>query len=113
MIKLISNDEKFIYENDGSKFHYKRINSQQASQLRRKNTNSRGILDSDTFGKELLENYIIGWDGVLGEDRKPIDFKPEYIDLLPAPILIDLIGRINGEDTNDEELTGENLKKKL
>ncbi len=109
-IRLISKQEKFSYEYEGSTFYYRRVDAQTLNTLRRKYTDRKGRLDDIGFGKELLENYIVGWDNVIGEDNKPVKFEPKLIHLLPNPVLVDLISLINGEQV-DEQLTGEELEK--
>ena len=111
-VKLVSKTEKFVYDYDGAKFYYRRISANDVNQLRKKHTSTRGVLDDVTFGENLLGDYVIGWENVLGDDSKPVAFDKELIYSLPSPLLIELISRINGEIGSDEEISGEKLEKK-
>lgn len=107
-IRLISKNENFKFHVPGTDtvIFYRRISNAEARVLTQKYT-QRGEMDNDEFGKELLSNYVTGWDNVIGSDDKKIAFKPELIFDLPNPILVELINKINGDNYKDELVVAE------
>lgn len=112
-IRIISSDERLSINIDGSIFYYRRIKSHEAYQMRQRHT-QRGAFNDNTFGNELLERYVLGWDNVLDGKNKKIDFKTEYLADLESPVKVQLIRAINGDvhPEDDFDTIGDQVEKK-
>jgi len=105
-VTLIKENEKLSIEIDGSTFYYRRIRDVDFANIRRKHT-KRGEVDNMAVGLEVLENYVVGWDGVTDPDGNEVPFSRELIADLPSVIQVQLLNRINADTT------GVNVTKKL
>lgn len=103
MIRLVDDTESLAYKVAGTKtkIFYRRISAERARVLTNLHT-KRGELDTDGFSRQLLQEHVMGWENVLDKGNKPIPYNFELIYKLPNPILVDLIGKINGDSYDDE-----------
>jgi len=102
MIRLISKDEKLKIEVEGSIFYYRRITTVDAIEIKRKHT-LKNELDSVAITQEILEENILGWDSVVGEDGNEIDFDKNLLMMLPDKVLTKLASAITGDILDVED----------
>jgi len=96
-VKLIQDDEKLVLVKGESKFFYKRIKSQVASNLRRQNAR-RGEVDFTAYGFAVLDSHLLGWEKIQTAEGEDVPFSQDAMRLLPDEILADLVVAIGSAD---------------
>jgi len=106
MIK-IEGDKVCRLETDGSIFLYKEQNGEDEANVQNE------VVDISAKGKmnwkpghlilRTLEQGIVGWEKVVGEDDKPIEFKKELIKFIPKEIRDQLYELISPTRLTKEE----------
>jgi hypothetical protein len=102
-IQIIQDDEKFTYENAGSKIFYRRISTARRAAIVRKNT-KRGKSDWSAVTAELITAGIIGWENVQVKGAA-VPYSDELALKLPEEVLTELVNLLGGtgEDQTDED----------
>jgi hypothetical protein len=101
-IQIVQEEERLIYENEGSRIFYRRIPTVKRSFIIKKNT-KRGNTDWAAVTKDFLEYAILGWGGV-EKGGKPIPFSPELVQYLPdedSTAILDLCGASSALEKED------------
>jgi len=88
-IQIVRDEERLVYEAEGSKIFYRRISTLRRGGIVRKHT-KRGKTDWNAVTKELLEYVVLGWENV-ERAGKPVPYSPELVMLLPEEVLSDLL----------------------
>jgi len=109
-IKLTKKDERYSYSYAGSTIFYRRIGKMRFNFFQKKHTR-RGIVDWNAVTDDVLREYVLGWDNILGEDDQPVAFDPDLIQDLPIIVQNDLLDQISGEEGQSGEETAEKNSK--
>jgi hypothetical protein len=88
-VRLIREVERLEYRFREAKIWYKRVPQSLIENWTRMYTR-KGVLNNSLLGRAAMQYAILGWEGFVGEDDKPFEFKPErvdrFIDVLPGII---------------------------
>jgi len=98
-IRLIQDDERLVYEVEGSRIFYRRLSSLRRARIIRKHT-KRGKTDWSAVTQEMLEEIITGWEGVEGPDG-PVEFSRDLVTRLPDDVVTDIL-ELSGASSPDE-----------
>ena len=111
-LQIITNEEKFelvptdFVEDGGVKFFYRRCTTTSYHAIVRSHQQKGGLVDLNAAGIELIEKYLIGWEGLVDETGKEIKFDPKIAGNFPDKIqgeLIEAIRGIGGESVTLEK----------
>ena len=108
-IELSNENERLLYEHEGSRIYYKRISKLRSNYIQKKHT-KRGVVDWNVVSDEILKECVLGWENI--QDRgKSVPFNPELISRLPLVVQNDLIDLIMGEGAYQGEESPEKNSK--
>lgn len=102
-IQIIQDDEKFTYENAGSKIFYRRISTARRSSIVRKHT-KRGKTDWNAVTSDLVIEAIIGWENIQARG-KDIPYSADVALKLPEEVLSEIVSLTGG--TGEDDVDGD------
>jgi len=88
-IRIIQSEEKNVFEYQGAKFYYRRIDMETAKTLAKTYT-KRGILDSNEFGLAVAEWCMLGWEGMEDHKGEALPYDSILIRSLPDDVIEEL-----------------------
>lgn len=100
-IRLVKNDEKLIYESEGSKILYRRISLLRRNHIVKQHTR-RGLTDWGAATVSFLKEVVIGWENVC-DGGKPVAFGPELVAGLPGDVVTDILELSGCADGGESE----------
>lgn len=104
-IHLIGEKEKRTVEIGGSKFHYRRIRAAERQRIIRRNTTKKTFqVDYTQVGIDVVKLCLLGWENVMGDDGKPIEYSADLVEILPETVLMSLQGAMSSFGDDDEEM---------
>lgn len=101
-IKIVEENERRVYEAEGSKIYYRRLSTLQRARIVRRHT-KRGKTDWAAVTKDMLAEIIIGWENVEGPDG-PVEFSKELIPRLHDDAVTDILELSGASGPEDESL---------
>ncbi len=105
-IQIVQQEERLVYESEGSKIFYRRIPISQQNLIVKRHT-KRGKTNWPAVSREFLEFITLGWEGV-EMDKKSVSFDQGLLPQLPPDVVNDLLDRSGA--ANKEEDTGKNFE---
>ena len=111
-LRLISDDERLVYEGDGFEIFYRRIPSGTRGRIINKHTKRGGETNWAKATEEMLEHCITGWAGVYTTDADGIrtdePFSSDKIRMIPDDVQIKLVDLV-GANADAEDVEAGNL----
>lgn len=99
-IQIVQQEERLVYESEGSKIFYRRIPIAKQNQIVKKHT-KRGKTNWSDVSKEFLEYIVIGWEDVeMGGQN--IAFDQSFLPFLPPDVVNDLLDRSGAADKEED-----------
>jgi hypothetical protein len=103
-IQIVQEEERLIYENEGSRIFYRRIPTVKRSFIQKKHT-KRGQPDWSAVTKEFLEYVVLDWDGV-EKGGKAIPYDKELVQYLPDDVTTEILDLSGASTALAREETG-------
>ena len=111
-LKLVQEEERFVYKGDGYEIFYRRVPSTIRDSYIKKHTPRRGgDPDWTIIGKLMLEYALVDWSGIFEEtdgQRTDIPFDREKVRFIPEDVRTDIIEKL-GADAASLERAVKNL----
>ena len=106
-IKLIKDEERLVYEAEGTKIFYRRISDvKKAANVRR--YTKKGKTDWGAVTSDLLRQIVLGWENMKDGDMD-VPFDPELVTRLPGDVVEDLLNLSGaGNPSGEEESAAKN-----
>lgn len=102
-VRLITENERNVFEYDGTKFYYRRVGATQTLVINKKHT-KRGITDFAAVGYEIVEYCLLDWENMEGADGELVPFSKELIKQLPDDVIQELSTQIRESSPVDKQL---------
>jgi len=105
-IQIVQQEERLVYETDGSKIFYRRIPISQQNAIVKRHT-KKGKTNWSEVSKEFIEYIVLGWEDVeMGGQN--INFDQSFLPFLPPDVVTDLLDRSGAASKEGDEDTGKN-----
>lgn len=101
-ITLVRDEEKRVYEADGSRIYYRRISTGERHRIVKRHT-KRGKTDVVAVTEALLRHAITGWEGV-SDGVNEVPFSPDLVLSLPEDVASDILERASQNSGGGEDL---------
>ena len=106
-IRLIKDEERLVYEAEGTKIFYRRISDvKKAANVKR--YTKKGKTDWGAVTSDLLRQIVLGWENMKDGDMD-VPFDPELVTRLPGDVVEDLLNLSGaGNPSGEEESAAKN-----